>query len=59
MGNPKAADVPTAWRIGTLHITISGIDITPPPAPTRLEIIPIKILAKVTPVTPGSSLLVE
>jgi hypothetical protein len=43
--------------MSTLHITISGILTTPPPAPTKLEITPTIPEPAAIPTLPGSRLL--
>ena len=39
---PIAAEVPMAWRMGTLCHIMKGTESVPPPIPTRLEIKPMQ-----------------
>lgn len=54
IGNPIAAEVPTALWALMLHQIINGTDIVPPPIATNAEMLPIDAPTNDIPTLPGS-----
>src|SRR3954465_14373283 len=53
IGNPSAADVPTASWIFTLHHVMNGTEMKAPPAPTSDDTPPIAVPTPKVPAGPG------